>query len=137
MRRPIKPHPWLWVCNSYASHLRIAAVVTMAVLLPACSATQFADLPSQMGGETRDTPRAPANPPVYPAVHDMPPPRAVPVMTDEEQKRAEAELVAARDRQSGAAPKKPAPQQQVQKKQQKPAPTKPPPAEQPEEAAGQ
>jgi hypothetical protein len=131
IRRPIKPRSWLWLCNGHASRLRVAALVTIAALLPACSATQFADLPSAIGGETRETPRAPANPPVYPAVHDMPPPRQVPVMTDDQQRQAEAELVAARDRQVSPASKKPA-TQQAQKKQQtaaKQAPAKPAPAE--------
>lgn len=87
-----------------------------------------------MGGETRETPRAPASPPAYPAVHDMPPPRTVPVLTDDEQRQAEAELVAARDRQTNPAARKPAVQPQAQKKQQtaaKQVPAKPAPAEQP------
>jgi hypothetical protein len=134
MRRPIKPRSWLWLYNSHASHLRVAAVVMIAALLPACTATQFADLPSQIGGETAGTPRAPASPPAYPAVHDMPPPRRVPVMTDDEQRQAEAELVAARDRQTNPASKKPA-TQQAQKKQQtvaKQAPAEPASVEQPQ-----
>lgn len=134
IRRPIKPCSWLGLCNSQASHRRVAAVVMIAALLPACSATQFADLPSAIGGETRETPRAPANPPVYPAVHDMPPPRQVPVMTDDEQRQAEAELVAARDRQANPASKKPAAQQAPKKQQTaaKQAPAKPVPVEQPQ-----
>jgi hypothetical protein len=50
-------------------------------------------------------PERPAVQPAYPAVHDMPPARPTAIMTDEELKRAQAELVAARDRQ---APPKPA-----------------------------
>ena len=35
----------------------------------------------------------------YPAVHDMPPPRATPTMTEEQQVKLEKELTAVRDRQ--------------------------------------
>jgi hypothetical protein len=80
-------------------------------------------LPSSVGGEPTNTPQASATPPAFPAVHDMPPARPAPVMTEAEQKQAEAELVAARDRQinpaAAAAAKKQA-QQEAQKKQ-KPA----------------
>ena len=93
-----------------------------------------------MGGEAANTPSAPAAPPAYPAVHDMPPARSVPVLTEEQQRQAEAELVAARDR-NRPPPKKPAAQPQAQKKQQTAAqqtPAKPAPAEQaPAEGSGQ
>jgi hypothetical protein len=46
-----------------------------------------------------DAPQQPAAPAAYPAVHDMPPPRPDVVMTQEEQKKAEAELMALRERQ--------------------------------------
>ena len=46
---------------------------------------------SQARGEAPGTP-----PPAYPAVHDMPPPRGNPVLTDYEQKKLENDLVAAR-----------------------------------------
>jgi hypothetical protein len=55
-------------------------------------------------------------------------------MTDDQLRQAEAELVAARDRQNPAAAKKSAAQPQAQKKQQtaaKQAQDKPAPAEQP------
>lgn len=55
-------------------------------------------------------------------------------MTDDEQRQAEAELVAARDRQANPTSKKPA-EQQAPKKQQtaaKQAPAKPVPVEQPQ-----
>jgi hypothetical protein len=124
IRRPIKPRSSRWLCNNRASHLRVAAVVAIAALLPACSATQMSGLPTSIGGEPGNTPQASATPPAFPAVHDMPPARPVPVMTEAEQKQAEAELVAARDRNinpaAAAAAKKQAQQQQAQKKQ-KPA----------------
>ncbi len=49
------------------------------------------------------TPDRPAVPYAYPAVHDMPPDRTAPTMTQEQVDKAEAELVAARNRQSGGA----------------------------------
>ena len=86
-----------------------------------------------MGGEAAGTPSAPASPPAFPAVHDMPPARAAPILTEDQQRQAEAELVAARDR-ARPPPKKPAAHSQPQKKQQtaaKQAQDKPAPAEQP------
>jgi hypothetical protein len=54
----------------------------------------------------------------------MPPPRTVPVMTEAEQKQAESELIAARERQSGTAVKKPPPKKPQSVTKQTPA--KPP-----------
>ncbi len=90
----------------------------IAALLPACSASVFSGMPTLLGGETADTPRESATPPAFPAVHDMPAARPVPVLTDEQQKKAEAELVAARDKQIGA-PAKPDPQKKVADKKDK------------------
>jgi len=45
------------------------------------------------------TPERPTAPAGYPYVHDMPPPRNDVTMTKEEQKKAEAELMALRERQ--------------------------------------
>jgi hypothetical protein len=129
--RPINPRSWLWLRNRQTSRLRLAAVVAIAALLPACT-SQLAQLPAAIGGEAEGTPQAPANPPAYPPVHAMPPARPVPVMSDEEQKQAEAELIAARDRQTKPGSQKQA--QQAQKKQPaaaKPASSKPPPAADP------
>jgi len=47
-----------------------------------------------------NTPQPSAAPVAYPAVHDMPPPRQNAVLTDAEQKQAEAELAALRARQA-------------------------------------
>ncbi|MBV9239223.1 MAG: hypothetical protein JOZ94_25575 [Xanthobacteraceae bacterium] len=90
----------------------------IAALLPACSASQFAGMPTLLGGETADTPHESATPPAFPAVHDMPAARPVPVLTDAQQKQAEAELVAARDKQIGA-PAKPDAQKKVADKKDK------------------
>ncbi len=113
---PIKPSRIFSLCNNHASLPRVVAVVMIAALLPGCSASQFfSGMPSAIGGETANTPREPDNPPAFPAVHDMPAARPVPVMTEEQQKQAEADLVAARDKQIGA-PAKPEAQKKVVEK---------------------
>jgi hypothetical protein len=99
---PIKPARCFSLCNNHAKLPRVVAVVLLAALLPACSASQFSGMPSLLGGETANTPRESPTPPAFPAVHDMPAARPVPVLTDAQQKQAEAELVAARDKQIGA-----------------------------------
>jgi hypothetical protein len=77
--------------------------VFMALALPlglgACSSV-FSSLPTQLGGMPADTPQASAAPAGYPAVHDMPPPRQNAVLTESEQKQAESELTALRERQA-------------------------------------
>jgi len=103
---PIKPARRLLLCNNRARLPRTLAVMIIAALLPACSASQFSGMPTLLGGETAGTPRESPTPPAFPAVHDMPAARPMPVLTDEQQKQAEAELVAARDKQIGA-PAKP------------------------------
>ena len=113
---PIKPAQWFLLCNNHARFPRAIAVVMIAALLPACSASQFSGMPTLLGGETADTPRESATPPAFPAVHDMPAARPVPVMTEEEQKKAEAELVAARDKQIGAPAKPDAKKKSADKK---------------------
>ena len=109
---PINPARWFPLCNNHARLPRVLAVVMIAALLPACSASQFSGMPTLLGGETADTPRESATPPAFPAVHDMPAARPVPVLTDAQQKQTEAELVAARDKQIGA-PAKPDAQKKV------------------------
>ena len=76
--------------------------LALAASLGGCVST-LGDLPPQLGGLPAGTPERPAQPPAYPAVHDMPPPRPNSVMTEEERKKAEADLAAMRDRQEKAA----------------------------------
>jgi hypothetical protein len=67
--------------------------------LGACSST-MSHLPTEVGGLPPGTPEQPAPASAsYPYVHDMPPPRNDVTMTKEEQKKAEAELMALRERQ--------------------------------------
>jgi hypothetical protein len=58
------------------------------------------ELPAAMGGMPAAAPARPETPPVFPAVHDMPPARNTKVMTDEEKKRLEAELALMREQQA-------------------------------------
>jgi hypothetical protein len=80
---------------------RVAVLLALAlpIGLCACSST-FSSLPTQLGGMPADTPQTSAAPAAYPAVHDMPPPRQNAVLTEAEQKQAESELAALRERQA-------------------------------------
>jgi hypothetical protein len=84
-----------------------AALVAVAVVLAGCSAgSTVADhLPTALGGLPDGTPQRPDTSRAYPAVHDMPPPRATTVLTDAETKKLESDLVAARNRAAEAAAK--------------------------------
>jgi hypothetical protein len=76
----------------------IAGAVLLAMGLGACSST-LAELPAAVGGLPAGTPERQATPTAYPAVHDIPPPRTNTVLTEDEQKKAAADLTAARDQQ--------------------------------------
>jgi len=65
-------------------------------LLSACGAA-LSELPAPIG-LPKDAPARSAIQPEFPAVHDMPPPRANTVMTDKERKDLEKELSAERER---------------------------------------
>ena len=62
-------------------------------------------LPNAVGGLPDGTPQRPTTSMPYPAVHDMPPPRATTVLTDAETRKLEDDLVAARKRAAEAAAK--------------------------------
>ena len=73
--------------------------------LAGCTAGPMIDsLPANVGLPA-EAPERPVTPYQYPAVHDMPPPRATPAMSEEEQIRVEKELSATRDRQEARAGK--------------------------------
>jgi hypothetical protein len=70
-----------------------------SVILAGCTVGSLGDrLPTAAGGLPENTPARPATPAAYPAVHDMPPARSDNVLTDEERKKLEADLIAARKR---------------------------------------
>ncbi len=69
-------------------------------MMAGCSgASMVEQLPSSIGGEPAGTPERPTAVYQYPAVHDMPPPRMAPTLTEEQQFNMEKELSAVRDRQ--------------------------------------
>ncbi len=91
-----RPRPWL------AFGIVAGLAVGSATGLGGCSST-LGSLPTELGGLPAGTPERPATPAAYPAVHDMPPPRPNTVLTEDEQKKTEAELAALRARQEKAA----------------------------------
>jgi len=82
----------------HLGRLNVWAVVAALVLLQACSTAQIDAIPHVVGGLPEGAPQRPAEAPSYPAVHDMPPPRAVLLDTDQ-QKKLHDELIATRNRQ--------------------------------------
>jgi hypothetical protein len=90
-----------WRAPTGATRCLAAITLTaLAVTLSACSSTIFSEMPAAIGGLPAGTPERPSAPQGYPAVHDMPPPRDDVVLTDAEQKKIQADLLAARDRQT-------------------------------------
>jgi hypothetical protein len=79
------------------------ALLAATIVLPACTTAPYAGdvLPSSMGGLPANAPARPEVPPPFPAIHDMPPPRTNSVLTHEERRKVEEDLVAARERQPG------------------------------------
>lgn len=92
----------------------IAFAVALLVLpaVTGCTTAEIDRIPKEYGGLPEGAPRRSDNPPPYPAVHDMPPARSRALMDQDQQKRLEEDLVAARTRlqnqqknQAKAAPK--------------------------------
>jgi hypothetical protein len=86
------------------------ALALAAGLLAACSSTSITDsIPEAAGGLPTNVPARPATEPEYPAVNAAPQRREALPLTDEEVKRAQAELTTVRQQQeerAGTAPKK-------------------------------
>jgi len=82
--------------------LACAASVGACASISEKMSEKMATLPAV--GEPAATPQRQVTPVVYPAVHDMPPPRATSLLNDAEQQRMEDELLSARDRQQAANP---------------------------------
>jgi hypothetical protein len=80
-----------------------AGLAVAALTLSGCGSTIADHMPTAVGGLPGDSPRRPAAPASYPAVHDMPPPRPTSVLTDEEQQKLESDLIATRNRAAEAA----------------------------------
>lgn len=77
----------------------ILVALGLAVALSGCASGPMVDgIPSNIGLPA-EAPVRPATPYEYPAVHDMPPPRPIRIMTEEQQIKLEKELATVRDRQ--------------------------------------
>jgi hypothetical protein len=80
-----------------------ATLLTLAFAVCGCASSgngNFADnLSPSMGGLPADAPARPTTPAVYPAVHDMPPPRTDVVLDDDQQAKLQSDLAALRSRQ--------------------------------------
>jgi hypothetical protein len=81
----------------------LLAALSLAIMAGCSSSQVFDDLPASVALPA-DAPARPATPYAYPAVHDMPPPRATEPMSAEDQLRLEKELTAVRNRQEGRKP---------------------------------
>ncbi len=95
----------------------VLAALALAGALTGCSAGPLGEqLPQSLGGLPPDTPPPPKTQYDYPAVHDMPPPRATEPLGEDQQWKLEQDLKTLRDRQekraglppADAADKKPA-----------------------------
>src|SRR4051794_15453175 len=80
-----------------ASALAAAVLLTGAAMLAGCSSV-IDQIPTAAGGLPEGVPQRPAEPPAYPAVHDMPPQRGTTPLTDAEKKLLKDDLLATRDR---------------------------------------
>jgi hypothetical protein len=60
-------------------------------------------MPTAAGGLPEGSPQRPTAPSSYPAVHDMPPQRATPMLSDADAQKLENDLKASRDRAAAAA----------------------------------
>ena len=79
--------------------LRLLTIILAAGALAGCGSMIADRLPTDFGGLPTATPARPAEAQEYPAVHDSPPPRAVPALTVEQQQKVEDDLRATRDHQ--------------------------------------
>jgi hypothetical protein len=89
----------------------LGPVTVLAAFLAGCAPGSVIDsLPSSMAPPAA-APARPATAYEYPAVHDMPPARPAPTMSEEQQLKLEKELILVRERQEAeeASGKKPAP----------------------------
>ena len=86
--------------RSIIAPLGLASTMLAALALGGCSSSAIVDqMPTSVGGEPADTPARPTAAYQYPAVHDMPPPRAIPTMSEEQEFKEEKDLAKVRDKQ--------------------------------------
>jgi hypothetical protein len=83
-----------------------AGVLILSACLGACSTNIGEAIPANVGGLPVAAPERPADPPAYPAVHDMPPARPIPMLNDDQQEKLEKDLISAREHQTGRSNKR-------------------------------
>jgi hypothetical protein len=101
--------------RSHLLAIWLAAAPAVA-LLGGCSSSSLSGLVDSLPrsvGLPADAPERPPEPPIYPAVHDMPPPRPNTTLSAEEQVELEKELAATRARQDNVAGSVPAGQRRA------------------------
>ena len=75
-----------------------ACLIAGAAVLSGCSSSAVIDnLPASLGGLPEGVPERPVTPAAFPAVHDMPPPRADATLSEAEKKKLKADLAATRE----------------------------------------
>lgn len=91
--------------------LALCVLASLAAGMGGCTSgsegPMLAKLPTSLGGLPADAPARPADGQLgFPAVHDMPPPRPVPVMSEAQVKAQEADLAsaAAKNKKAGGQP---------------------------------
>jgi hypothetical protein len=82
--------------------LALALVSGCGGVMTGCASSVADRVPTAVGGLPEGAPARPEAPYAYPAVHDMPPPRSETVLSSEQQKQVEDELVAARNKATSA-----------------------------------
>src|SRR6202521_1896368 len=100
MSRPFEDAPMTGKPRFQPPALLAALLTGFLGLLSGCTSLGES-IPAGIGGLPIDAPVRAADPPAYPAVHDMPPTRAMPVLDEYSKKKLEDDLVSARDRQEG------------------------------------
>jgi hypothetical protein len=74
-------------------------LLATGLALAGCSGSMIADhMPTAVGGLPADAPERPAAEQPYPAVHNMPPARPTEALSNDQQKRLQDDLIAARNR---------------------------------------
>jgi hypothetical protein len=85
----------------WANGVKLLALCAAAVALSACTGGGMIgnEVPHAFGGLPADAPQRPVQVAPYPAVHDLPPDRSTPALTEDQQLKLEQALAAARTRQ--------------------------------------
>ncbi len=90
-----------WVISGGLSYALFIAIAACG--LAGCSSAVLIDnLPAAVGGEPASIPARAETPPQYLPVHDIPPPRDFKLMSDDEVKKRETDLLKVRDRQEAS-----------------------------------